>query len=127
MQPVISRHHHKSKGHVETGMVLIVLGLVFLFMKLNIIQFEWHWYMFATLAFVTMGLTELVQFKKPYKIFEGLSHIALGGWFYVTFSGLWGMTPATSWPLLLIIAGAAMMFKALFKTKASTNDQSKGE
>lgn len=127
MQPMIDRHHHKSKGHVETGVALIVLGLVFLFMKLNIIQFEWHWYMFATLTLVIMGLVEMVQFKKPHKIFEGLSHIALGGWFYVTFSGLWGMTPATSWPLVLIIVGAGMTLKALFKTKPATNDQSKGE
>jgi hypothetical protein len=127
MQPVINRHYHKCKGHVETGVALIVLGLAFLFMKLNLIQFEWHWYIFPALIFVTMGLVELVQFKKPHKIFEGLSHIALGGWFYVSFSGLWGMTPANSWPLILIIVGAGMVVKALLKTNSSTNDQDKSK
>jgi hypothetical protein len=127
MQPIINRHYHKCKGHVETGVALIVLGLVFLFMQLNIIQFEWHWYTIAALTFVIMGLAELVQFKKSHKIFEGLSHIALGGWFYVAFSGLWGMTPSNSWPLILIIVGAGMMLKALVKTKPSINDHSNGE
>jgi membrane-bound ClpP family serine protease len=119
MQPVINHQYHKCKGHIETGVVFIVLGVVLLFMKLDVIQLEWHWYVFAAIAFVTMGTVEFVQFKRPHKIFEGLSKIALGAWFYIAFSGLWGVTPANSWPLILIITGAGLVFKSLFKTKSS--------
>ena len=121
MQPVINRHHHKCKGHIETGMSLIVVGLLFLFIKLNIIQVEWHWYMFPAIAFVIMGLVELVQITRPHKIFEGLSKIALGAWFYVAFSGMWGVTPANSWPIILIITGAGLVLKSLFKKSQCAN------
>lgn len=126
MQPVINNQYRKCKGHVETGMVLIVLGTVFLAMKFNLLQIEWRWYMFAALAFATIGLVELLHFK-PHKVFEGLSKIALGAWFYAAFSGLWGINPANSWPLILIIVGIGLVAKSLFKTKSPIQENSKSE
>lgn len=118
MQPVINARYYRCKGHIETGMAFIVLGVVFLLMKLDLLQLEWHWYVFLAIVLVTMGAVELVQFNRPHKIFEGLAKIALGAWFYIAFSGLWGVTPANSWPVVLIITGTGLVFKSLFKTKS---------
>lgn len=120
--------HHKSKGHIEVGMAFIVLGIVFLLHQTNLLRFELHWYVIATIAFVTMGIAEIAQFKRPHKIFEGLTKMALGAWFYISFSGQWGFSPATTWPIVLIIMGTGLVFKSLFKNPAEPNQpQSKGE
>lgn len=124
MQPVINRQYRKCKGHVEIGMAFIVVGVIFLAIKLNLIQFAWQWYMFPAIAFAVMGLVELVQIKRPHKIFEGLSKLVLAAWFYIAFSGTWGITPANSWPVILIVLGLGIVVKSLLKTPS---DKSKGE
>lgn len=111
----------RQKGHIETGATLIVIGLVFLLHQFHIIQFELHWYIFATIGFSVMGLVEIAQFHKPHKIFEGISKLALAAWFYISFSGLWGFSPATSWPLILIILGVAMVTR-YFITRSKSID-----
>lgn len=112
MQPTTQQQCSRN-GHLETGVALIVLGTVFLCMKFNIIQLEWHWYTFLAIAFAAMGGMEMLLAKRPHKIFEGFSKIILGAWFYVAFSGLWGVTPGNSWPVFLILAGTGIMLKSL--------------
>lgn len=107
---------HKAQGHIEVGMVLIVLGTVFMLSKLNVLTLELHWYLLAAVAYATIGLVKILRFKNMNKVFSGLSDIAIGAWFYISFSGLWGMSPANSWPILLIIVGAGLVAKSLFKT-----------
>jgi len=127
MQPVTNRHHRKCSGHVETGMALIVLGVIFLLVKLDMVHIEWQWYMIPTAIFAVLGLAELVQFRRPHKMFEGFSKIVLAGWFYAAFSGLWGLSPANSWPIILILVGSGLVVKSLFKSKAGSHDHSNGE
>lgn len=127
MQPLTHRHDRKHKGHIETGVALIVLGTVFLCMKLNIIQLDWHWYTFVAIAFISIGSAELVLGKRPHKIFEGFSNIVLGAWFYLAFANLWGITPGNSWPVFLILAGIGIMLKAMFEKKPSAHNDTKSE
>ncbi len=119
MQPT-TQQQCSHKGHLETGVALIVLGTVFLCMKLNIIQLEWHWYTFLAIAFAVMGGMEMLLARRAHKIFEGFSKIVLGAWFYVAFAGLWGVTPGNSWPVFLILAGTGIMLKSLSGKEAET-------
>jgi len=114
-----------QKGHIEAGATLIVIGLIFLLHQLQVIQFELHWYIIAAIGFSVMGLVEIAQFHKPHKIFEGISKLALAAWFYVSFSGMWGFSPATSWPLVLIISGVAMVARYFFTRSKSIDTTEK--
>jgi|GEM_PF-791109 len=106
---------HKSREHIGTGLILIAIGIVFLCNKFNIFSFVLHWYLFPTLVFSILGLIEIFSFQGLHKVCEGLSKIALAAWFYISFSGLWGMSPANTWPLILIIIGIGLVLKSLLK------------
>lgn len=116
------KHHKQQQGNAEFGIALIILGIVFLCLKLNWLQFELQWYLVVSALFFAMGIAQLVQITKPHKIFEGLSKIIMGFWFYAAFSGLWGLNPANSWPILIIAAGASIVFKSMFCSSRTAPD-----
>jgi len=109
------RKPQKSHGHLEAGVTLIVLGSIFLLHQLHLVKIELQWYLFTTAAFATLGLIDILTFKHLAKIIDGLVKIAMGAWFYLSFAGIWGISPANSWPFMVIIAGLGLVFKALLK------------
>jgi hypothetical protein len=108
-------NRYKSRGHFQTGTLLITLGVIFLLRQLNIIHSELQWYLITSIALATTGLAEMIFFKHWGNIINGLTTIALGAWFYVSFSESFGFTPSNSWPVILIIVGTGLMAKAIGK------------
>jgi hypothetical protein len=100
-------------GKLMTGLLLIAAGTLFLFEQLGYgnagIIIENYWPMFI----VAIGASRLGQ--RPW---SGIWMIIVGLWLQATTLHLWGLTFHTSWPLLLIAMGAAMVVRTFLPGEA---------
>ena len=92
------------------GVILIAVGAIFLAGELRIADFhrvirEW-WPM----IFVLIGAPMLFD---PERRGGGLTMIAIGAWMQVSTMELFGLDWSSSWPVLLILIGGAMILNAI--------------
>lgn len=118
-----SQIKHNCNGHAEMGVGFIIVGTLFLLKTFNILPFEWHWYFYAIAVFVGIGIVQIVQLHKPRKIVEGVISLVMAAWFYLSFSGVWGLSPTTTWPIVLILGGLSIMLQSQSKQTTKNNDK----
>lgn len=93
------------------GIVLMIIGGIFLFEEMGFADFgdviESYWPMIVVLV----GVVNLFSRETAG---NGLWLILVGAWLQISHMGLFGLSWATSWPLLLIVIGAGMVGQSLF-------------
>lgn len=104
------RQNGRESGLLVTGIILIVLGSIFLLDRFTAIEFgsvirTW-WPMFV----VGAGVARLIARDS---VWNGLWLIGVGAWLQAVQLELFGLTYRNSWPLLLIVLGAGMVVRSL--------------
>ncbi len=88
------------------GLVLVIVGTIFLLDHLGIIHGETLW-KFWPLAIVAVGL---IKFVKEGDRVIGIGCILVGGLLLLNKLGLIGLSWGTLWPFILIVIGASMIW-----------------
>jgi hypothetical protein len=97
-------------GHVAFGAVVMVLGLLFLMDKLEVFQHA-ALRLFWPGLLVAWGFTRIVRPSQPGREVGGLWIALVGG--LLTLDQLSIVRIGESWPVIVIVAGLVMMFRAL--------------
>lgn len=103
----------KTLKHLITGGLLIIIGLIFLFDKLDWIQLKAvlpYW----PFLFVIFGIKEIIFATRPKNWIEGSWLVFIGLWLYVSLQKVFGLGFATTWPFILIFWGLTMIVKEIF-------------
>jgi FtsH-binding integral membrane protein len=101
---------HIHTGHVLFGTALIVLGAIFLLDRMNIVA-PWVFGLWFPLFLVVFGLARIVWPSRPGKQAGGVWIALVGG--LLLFDQLDVLKFNESWPVLVIMAGLMMTFKAI--------------
>jgi len=97
------------------GLVLIAAGVAFLTGDFGGIIRTW-W----PILIVVVGVLKLLRLRT---LWSGLWLISVGGWLQLVQLHKFGLTYGNSWPLLLILIGAAIALRALFDAAGGTRNE----
>ena len=97
---------------LSTGIILTAFGVLFLLDRLDVADFGDIMRNYWPCILIVIGIPQL--FRRD-KVWSGLWLITLGVWMQIASLRLFGMTWRTSWPLLLIVAGAGMIMRSLIE------------
>ena len=100
-------------GSLVAGVLLLVVGVVFLLDNFNFIYIGEPISHFWPLIFVALGLTKIFQAEHPWELRKGFGWVFFGLWLLVSVLHMFGLTFHNSWPLLLIGFGINAIWKAL--------------
>ena len=112
---VKSEQAYWRRSQLLWGVLLIVVGAVFLLDRLDIIYLRdyrqlWHYW---PVIMVLFGINKLVAPVSAKQVLSGLWLIFFAGWWYVSYEELWNLRFYNSWPALLIAWGAGMVLEPL--------------
>jgi hypothetical protein len=96
---------------LTTGVILIAIGVIFLLDRLGFADFDHIVHYWWPLIVVALGVRKLVG-RNPW---GGLWLMAIGTWLQLTTLHVYGLSYASSWPLLLIFLGGGMILRAVFE------------
>jgi len=101
---------HVHSGRLMIGAAIMVLGVGSLLVRLNVL---WHWILavYFPLFLVVFGVTRIVWPSRPGREAGGMWIALAGG--LLLFDRLDIMKMGESWPLVVIMAGLTLVFKAL--------------
>jgi hypothetical protein len=115
METRVERHPKPGKGQVVAGIILMIVGLSLLVDRLDLdVRLSGHFWPFIL---IVMGVARLTDGGAAC---DGQRHTRSGAW--LLYLGLWGLVTEfhlfgldyrTSWPLLVIGAGAGIVWRAL--------------
>jgi len=107
--------HGISRARVVFGLMVILIGSVLLLDRLNWEGFRLNVPLWPCIL-VLLGLARIGERRASGR--RGINRSAawlifLGAWGFINEYRLWGLTFQTSWPLLIVGAGAIMVWRAV--------------
>lgn len=111
-----SDNNYTTRKQMMWGVVLIVLGIIFLLDRLYIVDAEtlWHYW---PLLLVVVGINQTIGYPTARQFRNGLWTIFTGLWLFAVFEGLFGLTFRNSWPLFLLVWGVLMVLTPVFNRR----------
>jgi hypothetical protein len=111
-----SDNNYTTRKQMMWGLVLIVLGIIFLLDRLYIVDAEtlWHYW---PLLLVVVGINQTIGYPTARQFRNGLWTIFTGLWLFAVFEGLFGLTFRNSWPLFLLVWGVLMVLTPVFNRR----------
>ena len=106
---------HRGRRGLATGVALMLLGLLFLLANLRLVDFRFTWDAWP-LFIVIFGVVRMID--SPNRG-SGFWLIAIGLWLFVNEWEIWGLTYHDSWPLLVVLVGLSMVWKAVRGSNAA--------
>lgn len=103
-----NRDAASRRGRLVAGIVLIVLGVIFFFDRIDLGDLLSDYW---PLILIGIGIVRLGQ---PETRSSGTWLIAIGTWLQISKIHLFGLDYGSSWPLLLVFIGIATVFEGLF-------------
>lgn len=116
MSEQIELKQFQSRKNLMFGLGLILVGCVFLFDRIGMINAVEMWYLFPAMIALS-GLIEIVDARHPVHIVKGCYSLVFAFWLYASIEQLWGWSFHTSWPILLIATGAKWMLTGLLTAR----------
>jgi hypothetical protein len=108
-------------GRVTVGLILLVLGILMLVDRMNYFDVS-AMQLFPGMVLIALGLARLavaqvapVTKSSRGTVRHGLWLMTVGTWLIVNALHLFGLTYATSWPLLVIAGGVFIVARGLEK------------
>ncbi len=102
-------------GRLTSGVMLVVLGGLFLFSELGVLDAEplARYWPVVLIALGTAKLLQPADRRGASGRSSGAWLLAVGIWCLINTLELFGLSWGSSWPLFLIFAGGAMVYGAL--------------
>jgi len=104
-------------GAITTGLILITIGLVFLFSQLDLISVHAVW-RYWPLALIAVGLSRLMAGGGWECGLNGVTEVLMGVAFLAITFHWWGIGWREGWPLILVSVGLGTMTRALARRPA---------
>lgn len=115
---VTATERQNKMGYLVSGIVLVILGVLFLLDRFDVADFgdvirNW-WPLFV----IVPAIPKLFRRET---LWSGLWMLTIGIWFQLVTLRLFGLTWSNSWPIVLIAAGAGMIARTLIESSAYRN------
>lgn len=103
--------HHASRrsGAIVAGLVILGIGIGLLLENVGLLPRNNMW-QYWPMILVVLGAVKLLLPEEPHDRISGLWFVFLGGWLQASLSQVYGLSFATSWPILLIAIGIRLLF-----------------
>lgn len=108
---------HQPRRHRDQwvwGVVLIGVGLAFLFDRLDMFDAAGVWVYWPVITAV-IGLARLLRAQSAKDVLGALWLLVVSAWWTVSYNALWGLGFDNSWPIFLIAGGAGMVLRPLLE------------
>lgn len=111
-----TEQNYTTRKQIMWGLVLIVLGVIFLLDRMNMVEAEtlWHYW---PLVMVVAGINQTIGYPSARQFRNGLWTIFTGLWLFAVFENLFGLTFRNSWPLFLLMWGVLMVLTPFFNRR----------
>lgn len=111
-----TEQNYTTRKQIIWGLVLIVLGVIFLLDRMNMVEAEtlWHYW---PLVMVVAGINQTIGYPSARQFRNGLWTIFTGLWLFAVFENLFGLTFRNSWPLFLLMWGVLMVLTPFFNRR----------
>src|SRR5512135_2045428 len=103
----------RSSGRFFVGLVLIVLGILYLLDNFGVLYIG-HISSFWPVLFIVFGVARLLDFDGR-SHHNGIGWIFLGMWLLISVNGYFGLDFHNSWPILIIGWGISLLWKAFYR------------
>lgn len=103
--------HHRNQGSAMVGIILIVIGSLFILQNLHVIYVGsvWsHW----PIIFVIIGAVKITQSENKKEFGEAVWWLFLGTWLYISIRNIYGLDFSDTWPALLVAWGISIIWKS---------------
>ena len=110
-------------GALFTGIVLIIMGVVFMLEQFDVVGFGEIMSLYWPMIIVFLGASKL--FNRA-TVWSGLWLISIGAWMQSARLNLFGMTFSSSWPLLMILFGAGVIARAIVEMRRPREEKNHG-
>ena len=104
-------------GQIILGAFVILLGVLFLLDNLDILEFH-HAIVFWPVVFIVMGVIKLLDSSSTNGKLIGAVLIGVGVMLTLKRLGFWYVSWHTMWPVILIMVGGAVVYKAIAGRRA---------
>ncbi|MFC0252431.1 LiaI-LiaF-like domain-containing protein [Massilia consociata] len=109
---------YRWRKQVIWGLLLIVVGTVFLLDRLGHIDASetWHYW---PLLLVVVGINQTIGYPSPREFGNGLWTVFIGLWLFACLENVFGLTFFNSWPLFILAWGVNMVVQPLVARRLS--------
>jgi predicted membrane protein len=104
-------HQKHQSTQVIIGLFVIVIGLLFLFDSLGWVDLDFRIHVWPT-ALMFFGILKLIQTRTRSGKIVGGALVSIGGLVLLKETGLLDISWRSLWPVLMIAAGVAVLFKS---------------
>lgn len=103
-----AENSYRQRKQMMWGLVLIVVGLVFLLDRMGIADADelWHYW---PLLLVVAGINQTIGYPSAREFTNGLWLVFIGLWLFAVFEGFLGLTFRNSWPLFILMWGLQLV------------------
>lgn len=105
------RKRNRTDENLFFGLLLVGLGLIFLFDRIDIFDLHDAW-QFWPFILVAIGLAKAFTAPTTEKVGGGLWLAFIGAWLYVSLQEVWDLGFRETWPALLIVWGIGIVWKS---------------
>jgi hypothetical protein len=119
------RRHHLHK-HLVVGGALVAVGLAWLLQAWGVIGAGGLW-LAAPAILAWSGLVRIALDRSALSVVRALVRFAVAAYLVVVIEGLGGFSWSTTWPVLAIAAGIAIVADALFARTRVCAGEPRGE
>ena len=120
-----ARRYHLRK-HLVVGGAFVAVGLAWLLQAWGVIGAEGLW-LAAPAILAWSGLVRIALDRSALSVVRALVRFALAAYLVVVIEDLGGLSWSTTWPVLAIAAGIAIVVDALFARARSGDGEPRGE
>ncbi|MDB5792512.1 MAG: hypothetical protein JWQ80_2536 [Massilia sp.] len=115
---------YAARKQVMWGLVLIVVGVIFLLDRMELVDVRSLWH-YSPLLIVAAGINQTIGYPSAREFSSGLWTVFIGLWLFAVFQGLLGLTFRNSWPLFLLMWGLQMVLSPVINRRFPQSPQSK--
>jgi len=121
----MGRYRRAGRGSrgVFSGLILIAIGCAFLLERAGWLEAHTIW-RYWPLIFIALGLARLAPPTNPERIGGSVMFLLMGGAFLCVTLGVWGLSWANAWSLVLVAVGAGIVVRALLGRRGGDDDAS---
>ena len=103
-----TENSYRQRKQMMWGLVLILVGLVFLLDRMDVLDASeiWHYW---PLLLVVAGINQTIGYPSAREFSNGLWTVFIGLWLFACFNHVLGLTFRNSWPLFILMWGVQLV------------------
>lgn len=107
-----SENGYRQRKQMMWGLVLIVVGVVFLLDRMGLADVDelWHYW---PLLLVVAGINQTIGYPSAREFTNGLWMVFIGLWLFAVLEGFLGLSFRNSWPLFILMWGLQLVLGPL--------------